>query len=96
MNARANTTIDQQEAVRELFGRHPEDVLAAVKTCDEALSWIEEILRAALREDGDKNHQGAVYLINAAKYLASDFGNYANCEHEAMRDHMHKQVGGAA
>lgn len=96
MNARANTTINQQEAVRELFGRHPEDVLVAVKTCDEALSWIEEILRAAMRESDEGNEIGSRHLINAAKYLASDFGNYANCEHEAMRDHMHKQVGGPA
>lgn len=76
---------DYEEACRELFGAHPEDVLIPIKTAEDALGWLEEILNTIVRiavESRAPCSPRIQALAEAGRYLAMDMGNFVGCEYE--------------
>ncbi len=74
------------ESSRQLFGRHPEDVISVVETAVSICSQLEAILVAIKKEvsKSDGCLVRAEHLIEAGEYLASDIGNYLDCQREEL------------
>ncbi|MCL1860934.1 MAG: hypothetical protein FWG52_05295 [Proteobacteria bacterium] len=75
------------ETFRAFFGRHPDDVISALKTGSETLDWLCSIFVAIKErcEKGDSIHPGAIKnLVEIGLYLAGDFSNFLGCEFEEL------------
>lgn len=77
------------QAVRNLLGDHPEDVISPIKNASDALIWIEEIL-ITIKKEALNEHNGyrIKHLAEAGAYIAGDMGNYAGHMHEIYLDRL--------
>ncbi len=78
--------LDHVENIKALFGSHPEDVIQPIKTAADVLGWLEEIFQT-LTQEAKAERMNSVRMnraIDVGLYLASDFGNHMDCEHERM------------
>ncbi len=82
------------ETIKEAFGRTAEDVLSTLSYASDVCSWLEAIIGAIRQEAKTKNPNSIIIgaLADAAHYLAADFANSYDCQHEEMFDHL-KQAG---
>ena len=76
------------QAVRDALGEWPEDVISQLESASNALFWIEAILRIASKQENQGPHTDAARMVEAARYIANDFANLADCERETMCDHL--------
>lgn len=73
------------EICRDLFGEHPEDVIAPIHCTADALMWLETIFQAIARDALKKGPGYRIkYLAEAGAYIANDMGNYAEHFHETV------------
>ncbi|OOG62052.1 hypothetical protein B0E46_13745 [Rhodanobacter sp. B04] len=70
------------------MGQWPEDVISQLEPASNALYWIEAILRIASKQENQRPHTDAARMVEAARYIATDFANLADCERESMHDHL--------
>lgn len=79
------------EVCRSAFGNHPEDVISVIRTGSE-LAFELEALFKAIKADLESNppRLNAARLCDVGAYLASDIGNYIDCEREAMVENLEK------
>lgn len=90
-SAPASTAAQSLEACRAIFGASPEDVLIPADGAKETLFQLAEIFRSIAHDALDgRNGQRIKHLAEAGAYLASDFGNFVDCELERLRDNLHK------
>lgn len=75
-----------ESACRSLFGVHPEEVISPLNCASDTLGWLEEILRTIAKEADKCRSYRIKRLAEAGAYIASDIGNFADCEHEKYRD----------
>ena len=72
-----------------LFGEHPEDVIAPISSASEALLWLEEICKTIAMEPIDPSNTGrAQRLACAGAYLAASVGQFAGNQHETLIDRL--------
>lgn len=85
--AEAQATKSAMDAVKEVFGRGPDEVLLPVKIAEEVLDWLEILFEtikqlAAERDVGNRRQIEKFSALGA--YLASDCSNTIGCEKERM------------
>lgn len=89
--APANTP-ESFAAVREVFGKHPVDVIDPIEWGAGTLTQLSEILgviaETARREDAERYITRIRRLAEAGMYLADDMANTMDCEHEEMRNRL--------
>lgn len=81
------------ETIKEAFGNYPQDVLAPISSASDVCSWLEAIIgaiRTEARLDNPVSCLTIGYLADAAHYLASDFANQYDCQHEEMFNNLKK------
>lgn len=78
------------ETIREAFGKPAEDVLSPISGASDVCSWLAAISCAIKREAGLKypNVSSICHLAEAAQYLACEFANDYDCQHEGMFDSL--------
>lgn len=75
------------DACRSSFGNHPEDVIAPINSAAETLMQLSEIFKTISNEAlCECNGYRIKRLAEAGAYLAVEIGNFADCEHESMRN----------
>jgi hypothetical protein len=83
--------ITEIEAVRRLFGQHPEDVLGPTQRAAEAFGWLEEILLTISKEAlNERNGIRIRRLAEAGAYLAVDMGTLVERELDDMSEKLRK------
>lgn len=83
------TPTPNEAACRSLFGETPEDVISPIKSAADALGWLEELFNTIKREALDQGNSYRIkHLAEAGAYLASDIGNFADCQHETMIERL--------
>jgi len=89
--APANTP-ESFAAVREVFGKHPVDVIDPIEWGADTLAQLSEMLgvivEATKKEDAARYITRIQRLAEAGMYLANDMANTMDCEHEDMRDRL--------
>lgn len=89
--APANTP-ESFAAVREVFGKHPVDVIDPIEWGVDTLLQIAAILgviaETAKAEDAARRITRIQRLAEAGRHLADDMANTMDCEHEEMRNRL--------
>lgn len=71
------------EAVKALFGDHPEDVISPIKSAAETLAQLQEIFATIKKEALIENNGHRLKLLaEAGAYLSVDMCNYAGTQHD--------------
>ncbi|MBD8898367.1 hypothetical protein [Rhodanobacter sp. DHG33] len=78
--------------VHQVLGEWPEDVIASLETASNALRWIGAILNVASKQEMQGPHSDAADMLSAARYIAMDFANLADCQCESLSDHLREHV----
>jgi len=70
------------EAFRALFGQHPDDVIASIKSGCEILDCLADLFKAIemFLEKENQCHYEAKNLVGLGKYVAKDFSSYLDGE----------------
>ena len=79
-----------EATISQAFGKVPDDVLISVRAGVEVLGWLDSICRC-IEEETRKDEPRILHireLAGAGKYLAADYGNCIDCEHEQMVDSL--------
>lgn len=77
---------------KRIFGvEHPLDVITPLDTTSKGLFWLESLFEAIAADTGASLH--IKRLASMGAYLACDHANYADAQHEQMRNAVLK--GGA-
>lgn len=76
------------DVCRGAFGEHPESVIDALDSASETLYQLKEIFETISRENG--NSRRLKRLADAGAYIASDIGNFIDCQHEEYRGNLLK------
>lgn len=67
------------EAVKQLFGDHPEGVISSIQRAAETLGWLEEILKTIRDEVPTESSRFRIQKLAALGVdVACDAGNYAD------------------
>jgi len=82
------------ETIKDAFGKNAEDVLSPIASATEVCSWLDAIIGAIRRETKLDNPSIIAIgsLADAARYIADDFANYYDSQHEEMFKNL-KQAG---
>lgn len=94
-SAPATTAQVAIDACRSLFGEHPKTVISPIAHAGEAMAWLAELFSViAKKAEGmsDREASSIRMLAETGHYLAQDIGNFADHEHEHLRDRL-RQAG---
>ena len=82
MSANAAASAHHIEAFRALFGQHPDDVIAPIKSSCEMLDCLGDLFEAIemFLEKENQCHYEAKNLVGLGKYVAKDFSRYLDDE----------------
>lgn len=84
-------TTSAVENAHAIFGAHPEDVISPIKSAAETLGWLEEVFKTIEKEAlEDRGGLRIKKLAALGAYVASDIGNYADCEYEKYQECLQK------
>lgn len=89
------TEEDAAKSSKAIFGEHPNDVISPLNKAANALFQLAEIFKTIENEALiERNGRRLKYLAATGAYIANDIGNYIDCVHESMRNHIASIEGG--
>lgn len=82
---------DPADAVKQLLGEFPEDVIGTINGAAHALGWLEEIfiIIKAAAADGRELHR-VEKMAHVGAYIALDYANFVGCQCKEYREHLQR------